>query len=441
MSNRYIPPELESIINNYNSSPPIHMMQQQNSGPVHIMQQTSAPANLNVKGVKMSTVTRSFSDADAVEKVNAIAESVRKNINNLILFNSTLFNAKHLDLDYTDQSKKYESILDKINKLEREAPHADAAMVREHLEQIADQIELEISNTNYIFPKIIYSSIHIRNFVQNVYSQIGHIEYKQEANVALSSMLAIEQFLQLDKLNDKDGVSIDKAIRTISLLNEMAEYKQEIVELKQKDQLKNRQTTKMVLGTMFFILMAMIAAIVTVSLVGVSWVSSKEYILPIIGVPLAVIIWGFIGSFASMLYRFNRRPIHDFGHTVKWLITRPVQGVVLSSAFYLVLISGQFLFTGEVKTDGQGVLNSTEIILFLSFLLGFSDRFGDSVFEILVQKYTGGNITSPVTPNSVSMTPSSIAIAPASVPKPTNNVNKPTIIEDDDKLILENEDK
>ncbi|MCP4442082.1 MAG: hypothetical protein GY810_24495 [Aureispira sp.] len=416
MSNRYIPPELESIVNSYNNN------------PMNMMQQTSAPANLNVKKVQMSEVRRSISNQDAVDQVSGIAENVRKNINNLILFNNTLCSAKHLDLDYTDQSKKYESILEKINKLERNAPHEDAAIVREHLEQIADQIELEISNTNYIFPKIIYSSIHIHNFVQNVYSQIGHTEYKQEANVALSSMAAIEKFLELDKLNDKEGVTIDRAIRTISLLNEMAEYKHEILGLKKLDQLKSQQTTKMVLGTMFFILLAMIAAIVTVSLVGVSWANSKEYMLPVVGVPLAVIIWGFIGSFASMLYRFNRRPIHDFGHTVKWLITRPVQGVVLSSAFYLVLISGQFLFTGEVKTDGEGVLNSTEIILFLSFLLGFSDRFGDSVFEMLVQKYAGGD-ANPITQPPIVIPPTVIHSNTGA--NNTENINTDTNLIDD----------
>ncbi|MBP0020097.1 MAG: hypothetical protein J7647_21400 [Cyanobacteria bacterium SBLK] len=88
-----------------------------------------------------------------------------------------------------------------------------------------------------------------------------------------------------------------------------------------------------------------------------------------------------------MIYRFNRRPIHDFGDAVKWMLTRPVQGVVLGSTFYLVLVSGLFLLTGGNTTDSSGIIKVDEVILVLSFLVGFSDRFADTVFNTLVDKY------------------------------------------------------
>lgn len=112
--------------------------------------------------------------------------------------------------------------------------------------------------------------------------------------------------------------------------------------------------------------------------------------LAFFGIPWAVALWSLIGSFAAMIYRFNRQPIYDFGDAVKWLLTRPVQGLVLGSAFYLVLTSGLFLLTGGASGDAlSGTAKvTTEIILVLSFLVGFSDRFADSVFNALVDRYS-----------------------------------------------------
>jgi hypothetical protein len=90
-----------------------------------------------------------------------------------------------------------------------------------------------------------------------------------------------------------------------------------------------------------------------------------------------------------MIHRFNRRPIYDFGDAVKWLLTRPVQGLVLGAAFYLVVSSGLLLITGTI-VEGQGASTriADEVLLVLAFLVGFSDRFGDRVFNTLVRRYS-----------------------------------------------------
>ena len=67
---------------------------------------------------------------------------------------------------------------------------------------------------------------------------------------------------------------------------------------------------------------------------------------------------------------------------------RPVQGVVLGSAFYLVLISGLFLLTGGTTSTNAGSVTD-EVVLVLSFLVGFSYRFADGVFTALVSRYAG----------------------------------------------------
>jgi hypothetical protein len=137
--------------------------------------------------------------------------------------------------------------------------------------------------------------------------------------------------------------------------------------------------------------MAISLTVLIVVLAGSQFSSSSTPLhalkLPLIGVPWPVILWSLIGSFAAMIHQFNKRPIYDFGDAVKWMLTRPVQGVVLGSAFYLVLISGLFLFTGTIQ-DASGTSPADETILVLSFLVGFSDRFADSVFNALLRRYS-----------------------------------------------------
>ena len=110
-----------------------------------------------------------------------------------------------------------------------------------------------------------------------------------------------------------------------------------------------------------------------------------------LGIPAPILIWSFIGSFAAMIHRFNSQSVYYFNDAIKWMLTRHVQGIVLSSAFYLVLTSGLFLITNGAASQASTPQPSVrdEIILVLSFLIGFSDRFVDSVFNTLIERYTG----------------------------------------------------
>jgi hypothetical protein len=112
--------------------------------------------------------------------------------------------------------------------------------------------------------------------------------------------------------------------------------------------------------------------------------------VPLLNVPVLVVIWSLIGSFAAMIHRFNRNSVYYFNDLVKWMLTRHVQGVVLSSAFYLVLVSGLFLISGIPESPNP---IRPEIIWVFSFLIGFSDRFVDSVFDTLIEKYSSNKKT------------------------------------------------
>ena len=113
--------------------------------------------------------------------------------------------------------------------------------------------------------------------------------------------------------------------------------------------------------------------------------------VPMLGIPWPVLIWSLIGSFASMIYRFNAKPIYDFTDAIKWMITRPVQGIVLGSTLYLILVSGLFILTAGKTDNTAGLISTDEVVLVLCFLIGFSDRFADNIFNTLVQRYSFKN--------------------------------------------------
>src|SRR5262249_39555443 len=134
----------------------------------------------------------------------------------------------------------------------------------------------------------------------------------------------------------------------VGVMIEVEQRKIAVEDLVNKDRRRRTWTVGIVIGYIAI----MLAAAVTV---GIRWRNSfiigddplSDLRVPLIGIPWPVLVWSLIGSFAAMIYRFNKNPIYDFGDAVKWMLTRPVQGVVLGAAFYLVVVSGLFLLGGR----------------------------------------------------------------------------------------------
>ncbi|WP_202225685.1 hypothetical protein [Okeania sp. KiyG1] len=202
-----------------------------------------------------------------------------------------------------------------------------------------------------------------------------------------NEQISISQNKDNKERNNKDDqdkniyVLSDEAQATIGIMIDIEKRRYLVEKLVNFDLQKARATTGLVTITIVGIILVMIVGgLFYGPLVSVGEKSLNELKLPLINIPWPVVFWSFIGSFAAMIYRFNRQPIYEFGNVLKWTVTRSVQGIVLGSAFYLILISGLSLLTSEKIT--------TEVILILSFLVGFSDRFADNVFNTLIEKYT-----------------------------------------------------
>jgi hypothetical protein len=242
-----------------------------------------------------------------------------------------------------------------------------------------------IDEVGYFFSHIVYSSIGTNKFVDSVIKQIGHKDLQSEGKLHLERINEIEKQIDYDELFKSDFVFLsDKGTQTIIFCKVIEENRQSVIKIFETDKSRQRKTKNYVTRTLFFIILLFAVAF---GLIYNKIIPDlTDYKLPLLNIPLSIIIWGFIGSFASMNYRFNKKPISDFGDTIKWLITRPTQGIILSSAFYLALVSGLFLLTSNASET-----NRNEIFLFLAFLIGFSDKFVDNVFKILVNKFIDAN--------------------------------------------------
>lgn len=342
--------------------------------------------------------------------------------------------------------KKIREIESKLGK----NPEEDETLLQS-LGSIADEINLKISKLNNSFILALYPASSSKELVTNMVSKIGYKEIREEAethlsvisklvdklnklmekfdierlnnkqkseielsknqnNIALIQALVneftngnseeIRNYFDLIKGlikdsknekpsatndNDKDNENIyvlsDEAQATIGIMIDIEKRRYLVEKLVRSDLEKATVTTRLVtIAIMFIISLMIIGGFFYGPLVTVGEKPLDNLKLPLLNIPWPVVFWSFIGSFAAMIYRFNRQPIYEFGNVLKWTITRLVQGIILGSAFYLILVSGLSLLTSEKIT--------TEVIFILSFLVGFSDRFADSVFNTLIERYT-----------------------------------------------------
>jgi hypothetical protein len=95
--------------------------------------------------------------------------------------------------------------------------------------------------------------------------------------------------------------------------------------------------------------------------------------IKVFGIPLGVFIWSGIGGFVSVPYRYVFQQEEFQEPTIKWLVIRPIMGLVLGTVTYFSFSISLLVLDRNLE---EGLLKNREIIfLFISFFAGFSDRF------------------------------------------------------------------
>lgn len=261
------------------------------------------------------------------------------------------------------------------------------------LSNVADDINIRISQLSSLFTSIVYPATTSKEVANNLVTKIGHKEFRDEAKMHLGVIAQLVAKLDSEILTRPDfDVLSDEAIGSIGLMTELEKRRILIEGLIKTDRSRRNWTVSSVI---IYICLAIALIIYSIIQWGSQFtfgqVSLAQLKIPVLGIPWPVLLWSLIGSFASMIYRFNAKPIYDFTDAIKWMITRPVQGVVLGSTLYLILVSGLFILTAGTTDNPAGLISTDEVILVLCFLIGFSDRFADNVFNTLVQRYSVKN--------------------------------------------------
>ncbi|SRR6266404_1627396 len=282
-----------------------------------------------------------------------------------------------------------ETLADIEAEIKSDSKEGDLRKALLSLRKLTDEVNIKIQRLNSTFIGLVYSLTTSKELVWDLVQRIGHRELRDEAKVHSGIVAQLVGRLESEDLAKNEPHVFSKEFPgAIGIMIELEQRKLAVEELVHKDRKRRQWTVGIVIG--YIALVLALAVFVSVRwrsrfLMGEGPLSGMR--LPLVGIPWPVIVWSLIGSFAAMIYRFNKKPIYDFGDAVKWMLTRPVQGVVLGSAFYLVLISGLFLLGGR-GTENPASNTANDVVLILSFLVGFSDRFADSVFNAIVDKYS-----------------------------------------------------
>ena len=137
-------------------------------------------------------------------------------------------------------------------------------------------------------------------------------------------------------------------------------------------------------------------AIMVVYVLGLVFAARIDFVSPtpryLFGVPQSVILWGAAGSLAAILYRFyTEQGRIRFATEFRWLIARPIIGIIMGGVVYIALNSGLVLLTtpnSAQATAGAAASASVHIHSFwiVAFLAGFSDKFYLGVIDLLVAR-------------------------------------------------------
>lgn len=101
-----------------------------------------------------------------------------------------------------------------------------------------------------------------------------------------------------------------------------------------------------------------------------------NWTIPIFSVPVPILLWSLVGSLAAMFYRFNTAS--ETEDPLRLLLTRPVFGVGMGMIVYFLISS---FLVPEIAALSLGTHKAMWVV---AFLAGFSDRFIDFTFKLIV---------------------------------------------------------
>jgi len=264
--------------------------------------------------------------------------------------------------------------------------------ILEELHEVGGLINISIARIRISFRSLAYTSGFCKQITENMVSKIGYKEYKDEAKMYYDTIVMAAPMLHLELWTQTEfPVWCDVASQGLSLMTEMTHQRVRVEKLVVRD--RRRKTKTIATVTLFIAIVIAVAMCVVLFMPNqLAMQSLGTTRLPLIWVPWPVLVWSLIGSLAAILHRLNEETIYSFDSIFRWLLIRPVQGVILGAAMYLIVAAGLFILNGSTSIDipkpGATLSTSEVVILVLCFLIGFSDKFADNILNTVVKRYT-----------------------------------------------------
>lgn len=210
-------------------------------------------------------------------------------------------------------------------------------------------------------------------------SKAAHVFYGDAERFALASKWAEGAGSILDGVENAGGSKAGSLNVAQSCLNSL----NELVAREEREQAEEVLWQKWAIAVMFLFVSLLIAAAIP------TYNNPELLVKKVFGVPLSVMLWGAAGSLAAILYRFyTEQGQIRFSAEFRWLIARPIIGIIMGAVVYLALVSGLVLVsndTGSGAGSGESIAR-LEALWIVSFLAGFSDKFYLGVIDLLVAR-------------------------------------------------------
>ena len=153
-------------------------------------------------------------------------------------------------------------------------------------------------------------------------------------------------------------------------------------------------------------IIVLVLAVIMIGVVGtLSFYMDETTEIPVIGLPLPIVLWSFIGGVGATLYAFvgSQEALETTPLRIDWLIGRPIVGVIMGSVVYLAIVATTETVIGGDIDAATSVASKSQkpyLLWALAFIGGFSDKFAILLFDNLVGKYTSGSKKSGSTSNN-----------------------------------------
>lgn len=144
---------------------------------------------------------------------------------------------------------------------------------------------------------------------------------------------------------------------------------------------QSARTSFMVVVVVVYIFAAAVGAAIASGLLSTGATADEMNERLFMGVPLPIWIWGVIGSLTSMLLRAGYFPFTNRTEALRWLLFRPIVGVVMGVMTYLMVVAGLIVFAGSPTTQ------TPELLWIIAFVGSFSDDLSVNLLRRVVGKF------------------------------------------------------